>query len=66
VHAGSSVVVDDFEQLPDILLLVLDGYARDDTLASLYDFDNDAILGELRSRGFEVGYEATANYSITH
>jgi hypothetical protein len=46
--------------------MVLDGYGRDDTLTSIYDFGNEAILAELGSRGFEIGYEATANYSITH
>jgi hypothetical protein len=66
VQVQSSVAIGDFELRPDVVLVVLDGYGRDDTLASIYDFGNEAILGELGSRGFEIGYEATANYSITH
>jgi hypothetical protein len=66
VQTESPLAIDDFERRPDVVLVVLDGYGRDDTLASIYDFENDAILAELSSRGFEIGHESTSNYSITH
>jgi hypothetical protein len=51
---------------PDVLLLVLDGYARADWLADEYDFDNGEFLGELESRGFAVSATATPNYGYTY
>lgn len=66
VQSDSTLAIGAFERHPDVVLLVLDGYSRDDTLASIYDFENHAILADLNSRGFEIGEEATSNYSITH
>lgn len=51
---------------PDVLLLVLDGYARADWLAEEYNFDNGEFLGELESRGFAVAAAATPNYGYTY
>lgn len=51
---------------PNVVLLVLDGYARADVLAAQYGFDNSAFLNELGERGFEIREDAVANYSVTH
>ncbi len=51
---------------PDVLLVVLDGYARADWLEESYGFDNTPFLRELEARGFIVASEATANYSYTY
>jgi sulfatase-like protein len=51
---------------PDVLLLVLDGYARADWLEQNYSFDNTPFLRELEARGFVVASQATANYSYTY
>jgi hypothetical protein len=51
---------------PDVLFLVLDGYARDDWLAAEYDYDNTPFLGDLQQRGFEAARAATANYGYTY
>jgi hypothetical protein len=54
------------ESHPDIVLVVLDGYARDDVMRDFYEFDNTPFLDDLREQGFEVATGAVANYSITH
>lgn len=51
---------------PNVVVLVVDGYARADVLASQYGFDNTAFLGELSDRGFQIRDDAVANYSVTH
>lgn len=51
---------------PNVVVLVLDGYARSDVLASRYGFDNSAFLDALTERGFQVRDDAVANYSATH
>src|SRR5690606_22276416 len=50
----------------DIYIVVFDGLARPDVLASLYGFDAKPYLEKLTARGFEIAEGATANYSITH
>lgn len=51
---------------PDIVLVVLDGYARDDVMQDFYEFDNSPFLESLREQGFDVAARSVANYSITH
>ena len=50
---------------PDIYVIVLDGYARQDVLRELYRHDNSAFLGDLEARGFYVAREASSNYVQT-
>jgi hypothetical protein len=45
--------------------MLFDGYARDDVLAELYDFDNSPFLGGLESRGFSINREANTNFAST-
>lgn len=54
------------ENNPDIYYIVLDAYARDDVLQSLYGFDNSAFLTELRSNGFYIPECAFSNYDRTY
>lgn len=49
-------------ELPDIYVLVLEGYAREDVLRSYYGFEN-GLAGELRSLGFFVADGAAGNYA---
>jgi hypothetical protein len=56
--AGST----DGEGLPDIYLVVLDGYPRADTIRDRLGGDNDAFISELESRGFEVASASTSGY----
>lgn len=50
---------------PDIYMIVLDGYARQDYLSTHYNFDNSAFLDALRDKGFFVAEQSRANYYWT-
>jgi hypothetical protein len=49
---------------PNMYLILLDGYARADTLAR-FGLDNRPFLGELEDRGFHVATRAQSSYRIT-
>lgn len=49
----------------DIIVILLDGYPRADTLARLFELDNSAFLDALASRGFVVSEGARSNYAWT-
>lgn len=51
---------------PDVLLLILDGYTRDDVLSSRFGFDNSPFLAGLEDLGFTVAREAGSNYNFTY
>jgi hypothetical protein len=53
------------ESLPDIYYIILDAYARTDTLRQTFDLDNSGFLDELRSLGFYVAECSHSNYSQT-
>jgi len=57
--------VTDQPELPDIYYIILDGYAREDVLAELYDLDNSQFLDFLETRGFYVAAASHANYDQT-
>jgi hypothetical protein len=50
---------------PDIYYIVVDGYAREDVLRTLYGYDNSQFLNFLRSEGFYVATESRSNYNQT-
>ncbi|MBR9977175.1 MAG: sulfatase-like hydrolase/transferase [Bacteroidetes bacterium] len=50
---------------PHILLLLLDGYGREDVLRDLYGFDNSRFVSALRERDFFVADSAAVNYMQT-
>ena len=51
---------------PDVLLLILDEYGRDDWFRAEFDFDNSPFLADLEERGFMIATQATANYSYSY
>ena len=51
---------------PDVLLLILDGYARADVLDSRFGYDNSPFTAELETLGFKVADEAHSNYGYTY
>jgi hypothetical protein len=53
------------DQSPDIYLIILDMYARQDVLLEKYDFDNSPFIDELRNMGFYVADCSLSNYSHT-
>jgi hypothetical protein len=58
--------IDPGEELPDFLIVILDGYARDDTLRNLYSTDNQEFRSELEGMGFTVNQDARSNYNRTY
>lgn len=63
--AGLVLCPKDPAELPDIYVVILDGYGRADVLKENYEFDNSAFLGMLKERGFFVAEQATSNYGWT-
>jgi hypothetical protein len=51
--------------LPDVYYIILDGYARSDTLASHYGFDNGSFTRALERNGFWIASRSTSNYYWT-
>jgi hypothetical protein len=53
------------ENQPDIYYIILDGYAREDILQKLYDYDNSEFLLFLKDRGFYIANHSRSNYPQT-
>ncbi len=53
------------EGLPDIYMVLLDGYPRSDTQARDFGFDNAPFEDSLEDLEFEVAGEARSNYNMT-
>jgi hypothetical protein len=53
-------------ETPDIVFVVLDAYARQDVLKSIYGYDNSPLIRSLQEAGFSVPDSANANYASTH
>ena len=53
------------QDLPDIYMIILDGYTRSDVLEDVYDFDNSYFIEELSSIGFYIASCSQSNYPIT-
>jgi hypothetical protein len=64
-HSGTTQDLSDSDELPNIVMLMLDGYARADVLRELYYFDNSGFVAALEERGFYVAMNSRANYSGT-
>lgn len=50
----------------DIYYIILDGYARSDVMANLYDYDNSEFVEFLQENGFYVASQAHSNYNYTY
>lgn len=55
----------DLSQLPDVYVIVLDGYARADQMLADLGYDNSSFLNALRERGFQVAECSRSNYNFT-
>jgi hypothetical protein len=53
------------QDLPDIYLIILDGYGRADALARAYDYDNSSFVSSLEQIGFYVARCSQSNYAQT-
>jgi hypothetical protein len=50
---------------PDIYYIILDTYARADTLKNIFGYDNSQFINILKSKGFYVAEKSHSNYSFT-
>lgn len=50
---------------PDVYLIVLDAYGREDFLHEVFGFDNTRFIEYLEEKGFYVADKSTANYPQT-
>jgi len=53
------------DALPDVYYIVLDAYARGDTMKDFYGFDNQSFLGQLEEMGFYIAGCSQSNYAKT-
>lgn len=53
------------QRLPDVYFIIVDGYARADTLRRVYDVDNGPFVQFLEDKGFYVAQDARSNYAQT-
>jgi hypothetical protein len=53
------------QSYPDIYFIILDAYAREDILRSIYNFDNSEFLNFLREKGFYIADQSASNYCQT-
>lgn len=51
--------------MPDLYVLILDAYGRQDVLQTLYGVDNEPFLRGLTDQGFSVARQSRANYIQT-
>jgi hypothetical protein len=57
--------VEDTSEQPDIYYIVLDGYARDDILLDIFEYDNSYFVNFLEEKGFYVARKSNSNYAHT-
>lgn len=50
---------------PDIYYIILDGYAREDVLRSVFGYDNRSFVDALEKKGFYFPKQARTNYVLT-
>lgn len=55
----------DPENMPDVYLIVLDMYGREDALNDHYNYDNSEFISQLKEIGFYVADCARSNYATT-
>ena len=62
---SSSTVLDLQSPQPDVYLIILDAYGREDFLRDVYGFDNSNFVNGLKQKGFYVADQSTPNYHQT-
>jgi hypothetical protein len=64
-HGGGAGAAADGSGQPDIVVLLVDGYPRADSLSEQFGVDNSAFVGALADRGFRVATDSRSNYTST-
>jgi len=63
---GSGLELSNAGDLPDIYYIILDMYARQDTLKELFDYDNSEFTNYLTGKGFYVATKSCSNHRTTY
>lgn len=53
-------------EYPDIYYIIVDGYARNDTLTNTFHFNNSKFTKYLTNKGFYIAHKSSSNYPMTH
>ncbi len=62
---GENSEIKNTNNLPDVYYIILDGYARQDVLKDMYNYDNSYFIDFLKEKGFFVADHSTSNYNQT-
>jgi len=65
VETSTRLQVPAGERPPDVYFLIVDAYARQDTLRSVFEMDNAPFVDFLQDHGFYVAADARSNYAQT-
>jgi len=65
-NGGNIPTLTDIADPPDIYYIILDMYAREDTLKKLFDYDNTEFIDHLVNKGFYVANKSHSNYTTTY
>lgn len=65
IRSPTRVTVAPTSDLPDIYVILVDGYPRADVLSRLFDIDNAPFIEELQGLGFDVARRSHSNYVLT-
>lgn len=57
--------ISEFDSLPNVYYIILDGYPRNDVLKKYLNFDNSEFINLLEQRGFNIAKNSHANYSFS-
>ena len=57
--------IDEDDEMPDVYLIILDMYGREDALLAHYNYDNHEFVTQLENLGFYVAKCGRSNYSKT-
>ena len=53
------------EPLPDVYIIIMDAYTRDDVLREFHEYDNSPFLDSLKAMGFYVAHGSMSNFRWT-
>jgi hypothetical protein len=62
---GCTLAQNSERRLPDVYLIIMDAYERDDVLLEMHGYDNSPFLDELEAMGFYVARGSLSNYRHT-
>lgn len=62
----SSIDLEKVATFPNIYYIILDGYAREDILKEIYQYENRELLDYLTKKGFYIANRSRSNYCQTN